>query len=71
MNKINIVASLLIASIFVGCSNGENETKVIKKANTDTYLGSRVNAIDLAHKAVDKSNKKKQEQDKLIENINN
>jgi len=73
MKKNNTIFLIALAFTFVACGSSQSDEQVdkesVKKVDTDTYLGSRVNAIDLANKALEENSKRVAEQNKLLEKI--
>jgi len=74
MKKSNIILLITIAFTFVACGSNQtnskhSDEKTVKELDKNTYLGSRVNAIDLANKAVEENAKIVAEQNKLLEKI--
>ena len=73
MKKNNTIFLIALAFTFVACgsnqSDEETAKETMKEVDTNTYLGSRVNAIDLANKAVEENAKRVAEQNKLLEKI--
>jgi len=67
--RIFILCTLTIF-LYTGCGEEpkENSPEAIKNP-VDTYLDTRVNAIDMAKQSLKESNKRTKEQDKTMESL--
>jgi len=67
-NSSILIVSILSIFFLTACGDEvkENHNKSVKNP-VNTYLDSRVNAMDLAKKSVGESNKRAKEQDKALE----
>jgi len=66
--QIKLVFCVSALFIFSGCGEETTETSSKGIENpVDTYMDSRVNAMDMAKQSVKESNKKTEEQNKAME----
>ena len=70
MKPLDIATLCTIALLFTACGDGQkpSDNKAIQNP-VNTYLDSRTDAIDLAKKSVQESNKRTAEQNKAIREL--
>jgi hypothetical protein len=70
-NSNTLILFTLTLFLFSACGEGEKDsnTKTMKNP-VDTYLDSRVDAMDLANKSLEESNKRHTEQEEQMKALN-
>jgi len=69
-NSSTLILYTAIILLLTACGEKAKESSAEAVNNpVDTYLDSRVNAIDMAKKSVTESNKRSEERDKAIESL--
>lgn len=70
MKYITMSILTITALLFTACGDEKEVSKSTTTQNSkDSYLGSRVSAIDAAKKSLKESNTRTKEQDKLLDSV--